>query len=492
MVDARAVTARPPTPPRDPARSAPESWEGTLARRLRTLLRAAPLFRLEAGKGHRLEDLAAHDLRALGLRAIDAAIEHMGLGHGATFDELTDALVPLILAAEPDAPADRARAIAAVVLEGLLNERARRVAFREPYTTFEAGRPVPRALSFHLLREEEAPDGRIVIRASTEGINVYAGMLEVDVEDAQAAEEAILHSQIRRGRVAQAVVTAQQTRLRSLEYEQKLLSILEAARRDVTAVDWVADVLAIIDRALDHLSDRLKVERDILEAAERRMEHADPDEAAQVVELCDVLRDCLTRHLALHARLIGANTVYLAEQDRQLFRRRPMAALPDLESAVLEPALHLSGGAVDALADALLVAHHAPEAPAVLHLPQLAALLIGPRRGSPEPDRVAPQRRLEAAGAIERRFSPADRRAVDHLLDGLDDAGRDLGDLLRDARDGGHGPGVLDLLVLRALQAAEPLSDRGGAEPIASHSTGRPLDDPDYAGDDLHVAGARS
>ncbi len=46
-----------------------------------------------------------------------------------------------------------------LVVDHLLNEPSRRLAFDEPYVSFEDGSATRRAVVFHLLREEEAVDG---------------------------------------------------------------------------------------------------------------------------------------------------------------------------------------------------------------------------------------------------------------------------------------------------------------------------------------------
>ena len=99
-------------------------------------------------------------------------------------------------------------------------------------------------------------------------------MLEYPVEDAQIAEEAVLRAQVARGRIADAVRTAQRARIRSIEYEQKLLGILETARRDVQQVDWVHEVLGLLEQARQHLDERLATERELIAAVEARLEAA--------------------------------------------------------------------------------------------------------------------------------------------------------------------------------------------------------------------------
>ena len=79
---------------------AESTWQDELTTRLRTLLRTAPLHRLEDNKTMRSEALDAHDLRALSLRAIDAIIEAMGMREGGSLSEVRAALAPLIRSAE--------------------------------------------------------------------------------------------------------------------------------------------------------------------------------------------------------------------------------------------------------------------------------------------------------------------------------------------------------------------------------------------------------
>ncbi len=51
-----------------------------------------------------------------------------------------------------------------------------------------------RSVSFHRLRRQEADDDRVVLRATTEAINLYAGMHNIDVEDAPTAAEPVLQA----------------------------------------------------------------------------------------------------------------------------------------------------------------------------------------------------------------------------------------------------------------------------------------------------------
>lgn len=452
-----------------------ETWEQTLTRRLRSLVRTGPVHRIEAGKANRTRDLSAHDLRALALRVIDAAIEHMGLGYGARRVDLHEALAPLIRAAEPSVTPSDIAEIGDAVIDALLNEPNRRLMFDERYVSFEGGGAVERAVSFHLLREGEADDGTIVLKATTEAINLYAGMLEVDVEDAQTAAEAVLAAQLARGAIGAAVATSRQARHRSIEYGEKIRETLRRARRDVSRVD-AKEMLAMIGAGRRHLGERLEVERGLLDTVADRVADAEAGDVAALVELRGALEDCRQRHLALHEHLLGANHTWLDEQERQRFRRGRASALPDLETDVLQVLVAEPRGVVEPLVDAILLPLHAPAPPPVFGLASLVDALLAPRRVVGEDDLVVTDDTLVDIRAIEVRFDEATRARVDALLA----RGGTLGALLAYSREQGEPAGVRRLLVLRALWAWDP----DGGDPLATRAAG-PLMDPEYEGEDL-------
>lgn len=454
-----------------------ERWEHTLTRRLRSLVRTAPVHRVEASKASRGRDLGPHDLRGLALRVIDSAIEHMGLGYGARRTDLYEALTPLLTAAEPGLSAAEIAEISDVVIDSLLNEPNRRLAFDEPYLSYEAEGAVRRRVSFHLLREEEADDGSIVLKATTEAINLYAGMLDIDVEDAQTAAEAVLKSQLARGAIGAAVATARQARLRSIEYAETIRDTLRRARRDVSQVD-AKQMLGTIGAARRHLGERIEVERGLLDTVRERVADAEAGDAAALVQLADALGDCRQRHLRLHQDLIGANETWLSEQERQRFRRGRASALPDLEKDVLQPLVAEPRGVVEPLVDALLLPLHAPAPPAVFGLAALVDALLAPRRAAGDAPLTTPDDLLEDIRAIEARFDEAHRVRVAALLA----SPGTLGQLLAASRAADDPAEVRRLLVLRALWAWDP----DGGDPLEVAPNGA-LRDPEYQGQDFRV-----
>lgn len=463
---------------------APDNWQDAVTRRLRTLVRLGPLHRIEAVKVHRDDDLEGIDLRALCLRALDLTIERMGLGTGMTHDELCDELQPIVGRMRPDLSPSEYRGVAEAVVLDLLNERDRRREFRERYAAFDGERVVHREICLRLLRESELGDGTIVLKATTEAINIYAGMLEYPVEDAQIAEEAVLRSQIHRGLIADAVKTAQRYRMRSIEYEQKIQAYLETARRDVTQVDWIHEVLAFLAGARAHLEDRQHHDHDLLRSIEDRLDAAGDGDAGALARLRDTVEECYRRHMQLHGRIIPANQDYLREQDRQVFRPRLAASYPDLEADVLRTALELPAGALASLADGLLARFQPPRPPPQLRLCTLLDKLLAPRRTSDETE-VAPELAdLETLDATGTYFTADDHAIVEDLLTSLPPREQLLSAWLAELRADGVEARLLRLLGLRLLalfgNPDDPLARR-----YSIRSSGRQFIDPDFSGDDL-------
>lgn len=464
--------------------SAPDTWQDALTRRLRTLVRLSPLHRIEAVKKLRDDDLEDIDLRALCLRALDLTIERMGLGTGMTHDELRDELAPMVACMRPDLSEEQHRSVAEAVVLDLLNERDRRREFRERYAAFDGQRVVHREISLRLLRETELGDGTIILKATTEAINIYAGMLEYPVEDAQIAVEAVLSSQLHRGLIADAVRTAKSYRMRSLEYEQKIQAYLETARRDVKQVDWVHEVLRFLTDARTHLEERLRHDQDLLRSIEARQEVASDKDAAQLAGLRDTVEECYRRHMQLHGRIIPANQDYLREQDRQVFRPRLAASYPDLEADVLRDALARPAGALADLADALLARFQPPRPPPQLRLVSLIDRLLAPRRASDGLEVLPDDTDLETVDTDRTYFTPEDHAAVTSLLDAIPPGEHTLSRWLADLRADGVPPRVLRLFALRLL-AAYGHGEDTQARRLHVTGSGQPLHDPDFTGDDL-------
>jgi hypothetical protein len=444
-----------------------------------------PIHRFEATKATRGIELASHDLRTLALMVFDAVIERMGLAAGASQDEIVEALAPLICAAEPEADAARLRSVADTVINFLLNEADRRRAFRQEVRIVEQGKHVIREVVFHYIEQLLGPNDEPLFRATVEGINLYTGSLGLDVEDAHAANAAVLKYQIGRGRFREAVATARQAVAISTGYAQKVRRAIEIARRDVAQLDWAREILATLSNAREHLRGRIDADNEIFAAVEEHQEDAEIHERMHVAELIRHIRECQTRHAELHRVIIDANDTWLGEHARQAFRPRAIRILPDLEGAVLHQALLLDDRRLNAdrawqVARVFLPA----TAPVLADGRALVELLLAPIRENEMIDPSAFDPDAEEMPEALERFSEQDFRDVDILIESLDANGSLVSELINAAKEEGKTETVQTLLYLVALQEYGEVQE--GAARVVENAGHGFIVDP-FWGDDLHI-----
>jgi hypothetical protein len=462
-----------------------ESWQVALPRRVMTLARMEPLHRFEATKATRAIDLKSHDLRTLALMVFDAVIERMGLSAGASRDEIVDALKPLILAAEPRADAARVFEVADAVLDFLLNEADRRRAFREEVGVFEDGAQSIREVAFHYIEQLLGPNDEPLFRATVEGINLYTGSLGLDVEDAHAANAAVLKYQIGRGRFREAVATARQAVAITTGYAQQVRRAIEIARRDIAQVDWSGEILTALSKAREHLRGRIDADNEISAAVEEHQEDAEPHERMHVAELVGHIRECQVRHAELHRVIIEANDAWLGEHARQAFRPRALSVLPDLEGGVLRQALLLDDQRFNPDRGWQVVRAFAPAvAPPLADGRALIELLLAPIRENEVIDASAFDPQAEEMSQALERFTEQDFRDVDLIIDSLGDEGSLVSDLISRARQAGKSETVQTLLYLLALQDYGEMQEAAVCT-VESAERGFIMDP--FWGDDLHI-----
>lgn len=464
--------------PRLPLADAP--WvDDSFVRRVRALLRTAPLHDLESGKSLRDGDWSPYDLRGLGLAAIDTVIDHMGLEFGASGEQVRDRLTQLARMSAPQRSPDEAPRVADAVVAGLLNDRNRREAFALPYSDW-AGRRHRRAeVSFKLLEEVEAPDGSVVLRATDEAVNLFVGALDRDIADAHAAAEAVLTSQLRRGRLDQAVHTARAARLRSIQYAANVERVLDATRHDIRQVDWSGGVPDLLSDALTHLAERLETERHLVGTVRDLIDDHDAGPPAGI--LLDIIEDCQLRHLELHALLLRARSTFLDEQERQRFTVGSDSRAFELGDELLGPLLERTPADGAAAVGRFTAVATGPQPPRPTRLVDLVDLLLQPRRA----DEVAPDEVPDLVDlGSDRRFTAAAWDHADRVLARVPVDGEvRLSTLLTQARD--SAAGSAELVALAALHAFAP--ERTGPT-LRATDDGRVLDDPQFGGRDLLVA----
>ncbi len=470
------------------------AWPADLTRRLRVLLHTLPLDSMRHGDAIRDAELRHYDSMALALRVLDVVIDRLGLEAEADREAVIRELRPALCAMDavaglPSLP-ERHERMLDKLLGGLRNDADARRPFREEYTAVNGeGAAQRHALEFRLLFDAFHPSGRTVLRPSAEACNLYLRLLDLDVEDAQAAAEAVVESQLARGRFDEAVHSARQARIQSVRFRDKVLQILRDTRRDVDRVDWKVEAPRTLNESLAHLERRVAVERGILGAADERLEIMPDEEAGSrraVAQVADLTRDCLLRHAELHEHLIGARNVFLDAQARQAFAPKPSRPLPDLAVDVLDPLLRMPIARADHVLERGFPLFVGPRVPVLGSLEELVSWMLQPRR--PQPRREIEVEPVDAADldAELRRYPPEVRAAATNLLDATYGDVR-LSDLLSNARASGASNAVLEVVALLVLQGFAT-EDRDTSHVAAEPIEGQRLEDPLLYGDDLRVS----
>lgn len=461
-----------------------------MSRRLKALACTAPLHDLDARKV-RLDwcDGDGYQMAEIALAAIDLVTVAMDFDRGAGHEDVAQGLLPFIAAQAPDRDGAEHARVARWVLDNLINVGSTDRGFRALYGTFgTSGEYQRRVFDFRLLIELVAPDGTIYLRASDEAINVLVGALDTDVESAQIAAEVKLENLIKRGRLSDAALAAQQARYRTVQYAETLRRKLDATRRDVRAVDWEREVPDLIDEALQHIADRCHYEGAILtNITQTRDEAEDPARKRKAAELVDIVTDCIRRHTQLQTRLVAAGRTFREEQDRQQFAGHAQRATVDLFGQLLAPVLELP---VKQAADPVAAFFRAASGLAPPRLPSLVTLM--------DQLLTVPKEKEDLLGDVAKPdlvplpapevFSNEQWEAAGTLLE-LDEVPRRLSGLLAEARRIDPDlPHLVALLVLHAFSPEVGVALRqGDGRVLLAVDDGTPLRDIRFGGTDLLV-----
>lgn len=468
-------------------------WSEDLSRRARVLLHAFPLLRTHRGEARqRSPELDHYDWLAIATKIVDAIVENTGLDEAVTFDSLLGILEPLLtsfdLATHQVPDAGRHHRVVEMIVGLLRNDSNRRSPFEMEYSTFsESGVPERRTLSFRFLQEEYHANGNVVLRLSTQALNLYLRALELDIESQQAAAEAIVHSQISRGKYADAARAAKNARHLSVTYRDKLLRLLRETRKNIAQVDWKNEVPHLLNDARVHLDSRLIAEMQILDGVESRLADVDnPEQLATLATVLKEIRACRERHVELHSHLIGAHDVFLTEQERQTFTSLRATSFPNLITEVLEPLL---GADVSRAESALTSSAHSffpPTAVAQFSLADLVMWQLRPRRESHRGEVEIDPIELSPMSVEGGRFPEAIVQRAEDLIAGAG-SGETLSVLLRRVRDAGSSDDFAFLVALLTLQWFAPDSDSRLTFDV-SRLPEQALKDPMLFGDELAIA----
>jgi len=251
-------------------------WDPLLTHQLRVLLHTDRLLSLQHRDQHRPDELKQYDSLSLALKVFDLIISHTGLGQDIDHNQAINELLPLLEAMDRAAgigpERERQLQMAERVLHTLYNQDDGRQPFKLAYTTFEQGTAVKRVLSVRLLEERYNVDGDPVLRLSNESANLLLNALTVDLEDAQAAAEAIIQSQLARGRIQEARASAQWAFQQSVRLREHIERRVLDTRRDFQSVNWQEEMRPLLEESLIHIKGRVTVEASIIATAREQRE----------------------------------------------------------------------------------------------------------------------------------------------------------------------------------------------------------------------------
>jgi hypothetical protein len=438
----------------------PTLWRPALTDRLRVLLHTKPLLDLKRSDQLRAAELRHYDTLALAIKIWDLIVENVGLDAEVDRQRVREALEPLLVTMDEAAAlkpnAHTHQLIVEAILSTLTNDGEARRPFAITYQDLSNRPATERRLEFRLLWDYLHPAGGTVLRLSNEAINLYLRAWDLDIEDAQAAAEAVVFSQLQRGKFEEAAQSAKNARLQSLRYWEKIMRIVRETRRDVRRVDWQESVPKLLDEALLHIKTRTDMEGSILSTARDRLDVLENDSNAKpVAEVCRIVEECRQRHFSLHGQLMGARNIFLDEQERQVFRFSTVLNLPSLVTEVLEPLLAMRRpDALRVLDDAAAPLLGAIP-PQIVSLADLVTWLLQPKRGAP-----AEECPLEAPDLVHYtdellRFPDEVRRLGDSLLEDIERPTR-LTELLSAVSEWDGPDELQEYLILAVLHRFAP------------------------------------
>ncbi len=482
--------------PDDAPVTSDEMRNAALVKRLRVLLHAYPLFALGQSDARRDENLRHYDSLVIALKIMDIVAERMGMECEADREYIDFSLAGLLDAMDRKAKLmpDKARHVAIIdkVLAALKNDADARRPFRLPYTHIEPdGAVTQKQLEFRLIQDAFSLGGETVMHLTNEAVNLYFNALELDLEDSQAATEAIVHSQMCRGKFDEARRSAHYAVRQSRLYCDRLRRLLRDTRRDISRVDWTEGAPKLIDEAMNHIDVRLDAERNIIAAASERLEALPQGtpESMSVARVYAAIQYCIETHTVLQRELMTARATFLDSQAQQAFVSRQFSAMPDLMRDAVEPLMAMQSPQVLEIIDKTVPLLMAPKIPAQLSLPSLFDGLLRPRR-APKRDWIDIET-LDAShcsGELA-KYSEEDRDIAEHLLRSIVQRTA-LSDLLAYARARRFTSAQCEIILLLVMQHFDIESTDNPIIRVEKADT--LLFDAEYFGDEVWITPAAS
>lgn len=438
------------------------TWSSTLHSRQRVLMHTQPLVTLQQKWKQGTDEQTHYDALALSIKLFDAVIDGSGFGNEVTHDTMLQSLRPLLNAFDEASGIEQDEQCQQQVVVRLIgylkNDANRGRAFEVEYADFDDdGRVARKVLRFKLLKEMHGYSGDIVLQLSSEAINLFLNALDLDIESAQEANEAVVRFQLDRGKFDQARAFAENARGQSLRYGEKIERIVAQTKRDIRQVDWRNEVHDLLVEAVAHVYDRQRIETEIIDSAKQKlvMTQLDDDQRHSIQDVIRLMCDCRHRHLDLNRQLMPARNHFFEQQTRQCFCDSDAIAPINFRDDILQPLLGMPQMNVIALGERATPLMAGPRVPKVVSLHNLVAWQLQPLRVRSEGEVEMAEFDLVESGIEVRRFDDQVLRDSDKVFVELDQPTL-LSDLLRFLENDGCPDEVQDAVVLRILEQFDP------------------------------------
>ena len=471
----------------------PALYQDGFYRRLKLLRRTSPLHRLSETSSRQSWDASrSYDPMLLCVCAIDLVMERDGLADAYDFESLIEAIALVAEIAEPEAPGSELRDVAEWVVRGLLGSDGR-ADFTADYGDYRGGDYHRGIYNWHLLKELQRTDGRIVLEASVDAINALRSGLDLDVEDAQLAHETVMQAQLERGDLDGAERSADEASRLSVALAVKTRDLMETIRFNMDIVDWRAEFQSKAADALTHVLKRITAEQSLSEYLMDGADLQDSKLRLRSIAILEKVDRCLTRHRELQSLLQDAPKVFLEEQLRQVMPGRTRSRLRlSVFDDLFVPTLSLRVEDATRVATTFALAAMGPDIPRVLDFSELVNRLLRPPRC--EPNVVVLGNPFDdIVDQLSDEVDPVLLAAAAGLFAGCYTAPQLLSELLA----GAPGPEVAEVLRLVTLLlfdpddlAAEEGLDMGAISDVlglVAISSGQTFAAAGYQGDDLLV-----
>jgi hypothetical protein len=459
-----------------------KTWWSTAIDRQRSLAITAPLQSLEASKSN--IGAQKHDIRTYCLYVIDQVVLGMRAHRGERLDVVYKALRELIARCDSQVNEDFKGRIVTYVIDGLLNARGRGEPFTEILTAFDESGMVRRErYPFTLLEAKDIGDDDFYLVASPQAIRLYTDLLARDVTDEQVANEYLFRFLVERGEWQKAAEESARMELLSLEYEQTVRKAIEQTEVNVRAVNWKESVRPVLQRARQHVGERVKSENSVLASLREKLAQGEilsDEDRKKLVKVEDTLNTVICRHTRLAQTLLEANQRFAEAQDAQCYRPRRLSSFADLENDLFRPLLSTQLGRLAINAEDFAEFVFRPEPRPLPSLVEIVDRLLQPEKehhgqiGDADGD-------LEGVEPEPPFLSEDEQAQASAMLASITEPCR-LTDVLTEMSTQGLTPKVRDLVVTELLKAIGETN-----RPLQVRGTGTRLSFDDYSGEELAI-----